>query len=219
MRTFLFDYDGTLCDTQPAITATVQAVFRHYQQTVPSLTHIHDLIGSGKTLLETLTHLLGVQHVYSREQLAEWVAQYRLLYRNHEHLVQLFIGAHDTLTALNAQARLVLLSNKSQRAVDDSLQHFGLRQFFDLVLTDVDGQACKPNPLVFEQRIAPIFSSLTPAYCVMVGDTVTDLQFAKNIGAASCFAAYGYGNHADCETVGYTHRLNCLADLVAIYRD
>jgi phosphoglycolate phosphatase len=83
-----------------------------------------------------------------------------------------------------------------------------LHDYFDLILAAAEGQACKPSALVFEQRVLPIFPDLTPSQCIMVGDTATDLQFAKNIGANACFASYGYGNVADCEAVGYSHQLS-----------
>ena len=54
-------------------------------------------------------------------------------------------------------------------------------------------------------------------HCVVVGDTAADLQFAKNIGASSCFAAFGFGNTLVCTAIGYTHQIEKLSDLITLY--
>ena len=60
MTTFLLDYDGTLCDTLPAISATVQALFLEYGEPVPPSHEIQALVGTGKTLQETLIKLASL---------------------------------------------------------------------------------------------------------------------------------------------------------------
>lgn len=75
----------------------------------------------------------------------------------------------------------------------------------------------KPDPEVFSKRIAPLFPTATPANCIGIGDTATDLEFARNIGASACFAAYGFGDRASCDRFGYTHKIASLGDLVEIY--
>ena len=213
MRTFLFDYDGTLCDTQNAIVQSMQSLFHHHRQPVPDDLTLMFLVSSGKTIQESLK-ALGIKE----DLITDWVGIYRRLYAQHENLVRLFDGVFDTLAHLRATGnRLVLVSNKGRKAVEASLNAFKLNEYFDLVIAEEIGLAKKPSPLVFSERILPVFTSAKSEHCIVVGDTVLDLHFAKLLGTHSCFASYGFGNQAECETVGYTHRLDCIADLIAIY--
>lgn len=41
-------------------------------------------------------------------------------------------------------------------------------------------------------------AAMNTSQVLVVGDTEVDLAYAQNIGAASCWAAYGYGRSASC---------------------
>ena len=84
-RTFLFDYDGTLCDTQQAIVKSMQALFQFHQHTIPSTEAIMDLVGSGNSIQETLLALAVKESL-----IPQWVNIYRDLYAQNEYLVHLF---------------------------------------------------------------------------------------------------------------------------------
>jgi phosphoglycolate phosphatase len=212
MHTFIIDFDGTLCDTRPAISHSLQDLFQQAGRSIPDGIDILSLIGNGHTIQETLL-ILGV----TDRLIPEWVPAYRRLYAQHEHLAYLFDGVRETLATLQANGnRLVLLSNKGRVAVDNSLQALDIGRYFDLVLAEQPGQPGKPDPSVFTQRIAPVFPNLLPSECIMVGDTRTDLQFAQAIGSLACFAAYGYGHKDACRAVGYDFRLERFADILAI---
>jgi phosphoglycolate phosphatase len=212
MHTFIIDFDGTLCDTRPAISRSLQELFQQAGRSIPDGIDILSLIGNGHTIQETLL-ILGV----ADRLIPEWVSAYRLLYAQHEHLARLFDGVADTLRILQSKGyRLLLLSNKGRLGVESSVQALDIDRFFDLILAEEPGQPGKPDPSVFTQRIAPVFPNLLPSECIMVGDTRTDLQFAQAIGSLACFAAYGYGHKDACRAVGYDFRLERFADILAI---
>ena len=212
-RTFLFDYDGTLCDTQQAIVKSMQALFQFHQHTIPSTEAIMDLVGSGNSIQETLLALAVKESL-----IPQWVNIYRDLYAQNEYLVHLFEGTHQTLAYLHANNhRLILVSNKGRVAVDASLKAFHLQGFFDLIIAEEFDLAKKPSPQVLTERILPVFPDAIAEHCVVVGDTAADLQFAKNIGASSCFAAFGFGNTLVCTAIGYTHQIEKLSDLITLY--
>lgn len=216
MATFLLDYDGTLCDTLPAISATVQALFLEYGEPVPPTHEIQALVGTGKTLQETLIKLASRHAPERLAQLPDWVAAYRSRYRDFQNQVELFPGVRETLAALHGNARLVLLSNKSEQAIYASLRHFELERYFDRILADSEGQPSKPDARVFTHRLLPWLPDLKPSECIMIGDTASDLHFAKNIGARACYAQYGYGSESECKDIGYDHALERFDDLPAI---
>ncbi len=110
---------------------------------------------------------------------------------------------------------MVILSNKGIAAVDAVLAQAGMTAVVDLVLGDMPGVRKKPDPMAFVEIIAPWYAQSTardgegpvvdsveqlkPEEVLVVGDTVADIMFAKNVGAVACWARYGYGNVDECE--------------------
>ena len=58
------------------------------------------------------------------------------------------------------------------------------------------GFKLKPNRQCWDEIIKPRFPNVEPEQVLVVGDTLTDIQFARNIGAKICWAKYGYGEEA-----------------------
>jgi phosphoglycolate phosphatase len=215
---FIFDYDGTLCDTLEAISGSLLSTFAEFSSAVPTQDDIARLIGTGKTLQETINELRSAEDgALDDDALKQWVGFYRKRYAEHgESKVTLFDGAAETLACLRKVGELVLLSNKGIEAVEGSLKRFDIRSYFSLVLAEEPGQPKKPDPAVFANRIAPLFPGVRAEDCIVIGDSAVDLEFARNIGATACFAEYGFGERTSCDAVGYRvafSRLSQLADL------
>ena len=52
----------------------------------------------------------------TEKSITQWVNIYRNLYAQHEYLVRLFEGTHETLAYLHAcKYRLILVSNKAEQ--------------------------------------------------------------------------------------------------------
>lgn len=216
---FIFDYDGTLCDTLEAISGSLLSTFAEFSRAVPAQEDIARLIGTGKTLQETIAELRDVDAgALDDAALKQWVGFYRKRYAEHgEAKVTLFDGAEHTLSRLGEVGDLVLLSNKGIDAVEGSLARFGIRGHFSLVLAEEAGQPKKPDPAVFASRIAPAFPGVRAEDCIVIGDTAADLEFARNIGATACLAEYGFGDRASCDAVGYQVAFSHLGQLADRY--
>jgi len=110
---------------------------------------------------------------------------------------------------------VVILSNKGIGAVNAVLAQAGLTGVVDLVLGDMPGVRKKPDPMAFFEIIAPWYvrftardgeghvvssvQQLKAEEVLVVGDTVADMMFARNVGAVACWARYGYGDVDECE--------------------
>ncbi|GAB3380948.1 HAD family hydrolase [Lysobacter fragariae] len=216
---FIFDYDGTLCDTLEAISGSLLSTFAEFSSSVPAQDDISRLIGTGKTLQETINELRSTEEgALDDDALKQWVGFYRQRYAEHgESKVTLFDGAKETLSSLREVGDLVLLSNKGIEAVEGSLKRFDIRSYFSLVLAEEPGQPKKPDPAVFANRIAPVFVGVRAEDCIVIGDTSADLEFARNIGATACFAEYGFGERSSCDAVGYQFAFSHLSQLADRY--
>jgi HAD superfamily hydrolase (TIGR01662 family) len=78
--------------------------------------------------------------------------------------------------------RLGIISNAGDdQDVQQLVRRFGIRQYFDFVLTSAACSYRKPHPRIFELALANWY--LLPTDAVMVGDNLTaDIQGAKNVG-------------------------------------
>ncbi|ALJ01130.1 HAD family hydrolase [Rufibacter tibetensis] len=217
----IFDFDGTLCATEDAILYTFKKAFEEKNITPPSPEKIKQAIGTGANLAELLPILHPpLQEKQDEAELQEWVNHYRHLYdTDGGRLTTLFPGAENLIAHLKEQGiTCVVISNKGQRAIEDALDRFQLRQHFDLILGDNPEVPFKkkPDPMAYEKVIKPRYPQFASSQILMVGDTDADLLFANNAGLTSCWAAYGYGAKESCNAANPKFTIQSLDELYPI---
>jgi phosphoglycolate phosphatase len=94
-----------------------------------------------------------------------------------------------------------------------------IHSFFELILGDNGQIILKPNPAAFHSIIKPLFPELDNSQVLMVGDTAVDLLFAKNAGIDVCWAAYGYGDRAQCLALEPTFAIDDISELAALVKN
>jgi phosphoglycolate phosphatase len=190
-RLLLFDFDGTLADTLPAVTATVQATFRGFELPAPEAQEVLDKVGLGLSLEATFATLIG-----GDESKAKTMAEYyRGIYaENDAAMSRLYEGIPQVLTAVkDSGAAMAVVSNRAHHVLEGCLARRGLGGVFDLFAGALPSQPAKPDPAVFHERVAPGFPEVPAQEMLMIGDTTVDMDFAANIGCDACYAAWGYG--------------------------
>jgi len=184
---------------------------------VPDEALMDEAVGRGLVLPEMLLWL----HPPGTPPLpAIWVDTYRMVYNTEaEALATLFPGAEQVLAKTAAQGQqVVIISNKGLDILEKSLGRLGLLEQVALVLGDSPDRVLplKPEPALFTELIQHRFPSIEPAATLMIGDTATDLLFARNSGIASCWASYGFGLEADCLPLHPKHRIHTLLELLPL---
>ncbi len=209
----LLDYDGTLAETQPAILRSLKEAFGAVGVTAPSTNVLKQELTRGGTL-QTLFQAIVPDS--DAQDAASFVRHYRAFYpaADDEETV-LFDGVVETLAALKAQGKtLAILSNKHAPTVLASLARFGLEGFFSEVVASEPNFPHKPDPRVMDERVLPLFPGQPRSAFLMVGDTVADLQFARNAGIASCWASYGHGSATQCAALQPDMRIDSFRDIL-----
>ncbi|TXF13647.1 HAD-IA family hydrolase [Pelomicrobium methylotrophicum] len=180
----VFDWDGTLMDSAGAIVASVQAACRDLGLPEPSDEAARYVIGLG--LSEALAVLVPQLPLHRR---AELVERYRSHFLARYPGIALFEGARETIEALHAQGyRLAVATGKSRRGLSRALETTGLARYFH-------GSRCadecfsKPHPAMLHELLEEF--GVEPGRALMIGDTVHDLQMARNAGVAALAVAYG----------------------------
>ena len=210
----ILDFDGTLVFSLEGILACMQETLCHYGFNQPTLEEVRRTIGR---TLEDSMHLLT--HDGCREPLtSEMVAFYRALHTaKASPLTRAFEGAHAVLADIRAQSVfIVLVSNKGRAGLHQLLNQFAMSNAFDLILSAEDAAFRKPDARLYTEYIVPVLTRSPNGQTLMVGDTETDILFAKNAGLASCWATYGYGDPARCKSLAPDLTIHALTELPAV---
>lgn len=227
----IFDFDGTLFDTHESISQTIKLTFVSLLPThAPPQSEIHRLISSGAGLADTFQALHPNPSEFTSAVENEWIEKYRTLYATHgQLLIKAFLGAKELLAELNThKIPIAIVSNKGVAAVKTALERNGLESFVpeDLIIGDkTPGAKRKPDPASFVDVLVPVLREryglrdVDPKSVLVIGDTVADLQFAKNIGSKVCWCRYGYGDREACQNAGPDFIVDGLEEVVGIVKN
>ncbi|MBW3585578.1 MAG: HAD family hydrolase [Cyanobacteria bacterium 0813] len=215
-KLIIFDFDGTLAITHKAIVFCFAKTFESFNITPPAADTIIGTIGIN------LPNSFKILHPAIEESaIPEWVKTYRFYYRTEgEKQVDLFPGTKQILKLVSKSGlSLGVFSNKHVSFVNLFLRSLNIHSFFDLILGDNGEILPKPNPTVFYSIIKPLFPELDNSQILMVGDSAIDLLFAKNAGIDVCWAAYGYGDRAQCLALEPTFAIDDISELAALVQN
>src|SRR5580704_8349090 len=216
-KVVVFDYDGTLFDTRPAIVHCIQRAFAACSRPIPELDAVASPVRTGLPLQETF-FALDKNLRAERAALNEIVRTYRKIYLDEgAPLTKPFVGARDALQDIHARGtKCVVVSNKGIVAIRQSLDQSQLSSFVDLVFGDEPGLPKKPDPAILVDHILPRYAPLQRQQILVVGDTEIDILLAKRTGSPCCWASYGYGETERCRQLEPEHEISGIEQLPAL---
>jgi 2-phosphoglycolate phosphatase len=203
----LFDFDGTLIDSYPAIAASVNFVRQAHELPPLSLDEVKQHVGRGPD------HLLAHTVPGYRGEID--VARYRA---HHPTVMldgtSLLPGAAEALNVLyQAGKPLGLCSNKPRLFSARLLEHLGLARLFAVVLGPEDVARPKPAP---DMIVSALERLRLPAERVLyIGDMTVDIETARAARVAVWVVPTGSDSRAALEGAGPDRLLESLHDLIA----
>jgi phosphoglycolate phosphatase len=185
VRLFVFDWDGTLMDSERQIVDCMQLAAADLGLVVPSDEDVRAIIGLG--LPEALERLFPLYDQPLRECIRETYARHFVAEAGRRS--ELFPGARELLEELRAQGHLLAVATgKSRRGLDRVLEQTSLMELFDATRC-ADETASKPDPLMLREILESL--SVLPREAIMIGDTTFDLEMAARLGMPSVGIAHG----------------------------
>lgn len=183
---FIFDWDGTLCDSKAKITNAMQCAASDMGWQPLADAIIHNIIGLG--LPEAILSLYPEALEYERAQIREKYAMH-FLRLDEKKASDLFSGVNETLASLRAQGHLLTIATgKSRKGLDRILAVHGMSDFFDATRC-ADETASKPSPLMLEELLVQFNMPVENA--VMIGDTEYDMEMARRLDMPRIAVSYG----------------------------
>ena len=200
-RAVVFDWDGTLIDSEAKIVNTMLAVAAELELAEPTAASVRNIIGLG--LPEAVAVLFRGQ---SESQRCRIVERYRHHFHQQAQIVTaLFPGVRATLGTLKSSGYLLAVATgKSRRGLDRDLTEQGVGTLFDATRCAGESRS-KPDPTMLHELMSEL--EVRPEETVMVGDTEYDLVMARRAGVDA--VAVSYGAHE-------RHRLKALTPKVCL---
>ena len=195
MRGAIFDLDGTLADTAADLLGAANAVLA--PRGLPLLELARDKSFAGRGGRSMIRRSFSLMDAPPDETEIEVIADdlYPGLLRAYEGRLaeetRLYDGVLGCLDALEAAGwRLGVCTNKPERLAMLLLDSLGVLKRFGAVLGADTLAVRKPDPEHLHETARRI--GARPDLCVMLGDTLTDLQTAQAAGVPCVLTSFGF---------------------------
>lgn len=185
----VFDLDGTLVDTAPDLLAALNVLMMREGRRLINPLEMRHLVGRGaKVLIAQAFAETGTP--VGEDRLEALFQDYLVEYgRRIADTSKPYPGVPETVRTLaDRGVRMAVLTNKPHSMAEVLLPALGLSPYFIAVYGAGKKPYLKPDPRIFADVLADIGGG--PA--VMVGDSVTDVQMARNAGVPAVLVPYGY---------------------------
>ena len=209
----IFDYDGTIVNSEMAIITGIKYALELYKYEIPSDEVLKKNIG--RALLPVFAELTGDPNPSIHNKLLE---TYRRWYFNaaEKEIIDdyLYPEAFKTIKALYDDGHILgIATNKSKTGLLEGLKRHNLSSFFTTIKTIQD---CDPKPLpdmgLESIREAGVLKSNT----VMIGDTINDALMSKSCNIKFLGVSWGFN---DTETLLSNGALSVVSSYSELYQE
>ena len=203
MKYIIFDFDGTIGDSQSLIVKTLQDTMRARKLEVKSDEACAKTIGL--RLDEAFVSLFGM----SAEEGMECAATYREIFLDNKKtmIVQPFPHVIETLRELHRRDYILgMASSRNHCSLDGYVKQMQLEDIFSSIVAGDDVEHVKPAPDMVFMALGEMKGMKNPVTSaesgdvedmldevLVVGDMTFDVDMAHNAGCKACAVTYGNG--------------------------
>ncbi|HEY3783282.1 MAG TPA: HAD family hydrolase [Fimbriimonadaceae bacterium] len=187
-KAVLFDVDGTLVDTMPALVRGLGDAFEHFNGQRPSNGELLSIIG---------LPLRKQMHMFTDVPVSEAGLEERIefavdSFQRYVHLEQEFEAAIETLDLIRSNGyKTALVTSKSAIEISQLAQRVEWVRNVDTTVCASDVTHPKPDPE--SAFLACERLQVSPSDAVFIGDSVFDMRCAEQAGMKRVAVGYGSG--------------------------
>lgn len=210
LKALLFDFDGTLLNTNDLIIKTFMHVL---EDRFPGQYSPQDCLKFiGPSLIETFEQI-------APNEVDEMIDKYRKW--NHEHhdeLVTEYEGVLTTLEQLKEQGiRLAIVSTKKRDTIKKGLEVMGASHLFEFLIGLDDVKHVKPHPEPVLLAIEKL--GINKDEAMMIGDNYHDIEAGKNAGVKTAGVAWSIKGEEFLRQYNPDYILQYMTDLLTIVKE
>jgi len=207
ITTLLFDFDGTLLDTNELIFQSFEYVLDKYFPGQYDREAISPFLGP------TLKDTFDAVDLNNSELLCD---EYRTWNKSmHDELSSEFDGVTETLLLLKEKGlKMAIVSTKKNDMVMRGLNLLKVADLFDVVIGLDDVKNPKPDPEPILLALNRLGADKTEA--LMIGDNFHDIEGGQNAGVRTAGVAWAAKGEAFLQTFNPDYMLQHISDLLEI---
>lgn len=180
LKAVLFDFDGTLVDSESAYTEVFSKWMWEHGVSFEQQDQVNALIKPGITWGDCLYLMSTV----TQEQLDVKKAQADLMQRIEQHIMEVGVplkeGVRAALEQLSSHYQLAIVSSSPHSVVARTLEHHRLQHYFQKIVALEDVQYPKPHPEPYQLALNQL--KLNPTQVVAMEDSLSGAQSAAAAG-------------------------------------
>ena len=190
-KLILFDYDGTIADTQDTIISGIKFSLQKFNIDIPKTNILRSYIG--RALIPVYQEITKSN---DEELINKLLKAYRDWYYENQSSNNLkdsiFPNVFETIELLYERGYLMgIATNKSRAGLIDGLRRHNLMKYFSVIKT-VNECSPKPDPEMGDMALEEM--SVLKEDALMIGDTINDALMAKNCGIRFIGVQWGYND-------------------------
>jgi pyrophosphatase PpaX len=204
----IFDMDGTLVSTLPLIVHCVNEIVEKYLSRKVTLEEVISTFGpAAREIIRRFTLQLG--EIQSKAAIEDYYSCYR---RELPRRALLFPGIEELLGKLQKSGRrLAVFTGVERFLMELTLDSFGLRKYFQVLVAGDDVHKSKPDPEGVELALNKM--RLQAKESAMVGDSPADILAGRGAGVVSIAALWSPENRGDPTTENPDFQFRSVSEL------
>lgn len=193
MQALIFDFDGTILDTESTEFQAWQEIYQQHGHEL-SLDYWLPFIGNNSIPFDPAGHLETlVGKPLDKEGIEQWVQQRK---QSLNQGLKPLPGVLDYLEAAQAMGLKLAVASSSRRAwVEGHLERLGLLHYFQVIRTKEDVALTKPDPALFLRAAEGL--GVSPGHTIVLEDSQNGVRAAKSAGAFTVAIPGGLTRHLD----------------------
>ena len=180
--TVLFDFDGTIMDTNDVIIGSWQHVYKTLRGKEGDLDYILSTFG------EPLEY--SMETSFPEVPVEESVKIYRDWHRERFlDMIKLFPGITEMLQEVRTRGyKMGIATSRLRLTLEQGLDKYDLKKYFDTIVAVEDAENGKPAPDIILVTLDKLDAK--PENAIMVGDSRLDILCARNAGVQSVLVGW-----------------------------
>lgn len=216
IKALIFDLDGTLANTVPAIAEAVNMTLESLSFPTRTEEEIKSFIGQGPRHL--ITQALPIEARLNDPTLVDKALGIydRMYEKTYMHTDTLYEGIEEAIVFLSKYYKIAVLSNKQDAYVKALVKQLLPEGICEIARGSVAGVPAKPNPAIALSLVEEL--GISPSECILIGDSDVDILTAANAGIDILSVSWGFVSKTKLLLKGAQDIINSPYELIDYFR-